>query len=157
MCAPWTSGSWRSTRRRVEAVVKIRADILRSDLKRSIRLVEEGADRMHTLGARVLLERVVQGTRVDTGKAVSNWRVGIGQPTRSVVEPYVPGRGGSTADANRNTAIAAGMSRISSKRPGNEIFISNNVEYQEYIPGFQDAIDNAIRAARMAIQNMRVV
>jgi hypothetical protein len=137
--------------------VKIRADILRQDLKRSIRLVEEGANRMHTLGAQVILERVVQGTRVDTGKAVSNWRVGVGQPTRAVIEAYSPGNGGSTADANRQAALAAGLSRIASKKPGNEIFISNNVDYQQFIPNFANTVDNAITAARMAVENVKVL
>lgn len=137
--------------------MKIRADILRSDLKRSIRLVEEGANRLHTKGAEVILDRVVAGTRVDTGKAVSNWRVGIGQPTRAVIEPYSPGEKGSTASANRTAALAAGRARIASKKPGQEIFISNNVDYQEFIPGFQDTVDNAITAGRMAIENMKVL
>jgi len=137
--------------------VKIRADILRKDLQRSIRLVEEGANKMHTIGAEAILRHVVQATRVDTGKAVSNWRVGIGQPTRAVIEPYSPGKLGNTAEANRNAALSAGLARIATKKPGNEVFISNNVDYQEYIPGFQDAVDSAITAGRMAIENVKVL
>lgn len=137
--------------------MKIRADILRSDLKRSIRLVEEGANKMHTKGAEVILERVIYGTRVDTGKAVSNWRVGIGQPARAVIEPYSPGEKGSTASANQTAALSAGRSRIATKKPGQEVFISNNVDYQQYIPGFADAVSNAITAGRMAIENMKVL
>ena len=137
--------------------MKIRADILRADLKRSRRLFEEGADKMHSDGGRAILRHLTDATRVDTGKAVSNWRVGIGQPTRAVIEAYQAGKKGSTAGANRSMALGAGLARISTKKPGNEIFISNNVDYQEYIPRFQETVDNAITAGRMAIENRKVL
>jgi len=80
-------------------------------------------------------------------------RIPIAPPSR-VAEPTGAGdayRGGFFA------ALSAGLARIATKQPGNEIFISNNVDYQEYIPGFQDAVDNAITAARMAVENVKVL
>jgi hypothetical protein len=137
--------------------MKIRADILRADLKRSSRLVEEGANRMHTVAARAMLDAVIDRTPVDTGKAVSNWRVGVGQPTRAVIDAYSPGKLGSTAPMNRAAAKAAGHARIDTKRAENEIFISNNVEYLQYIRRLDGVEDIAVAAGSAAIANMKVL
>ncbi len=104
-----------------------------------------------------MLDAVIARTPVDTGKAVSNWRVGIGQPTRAVVEAYSPGKKGSTANANREQARAAGQARIDLKKPGNEIFISNNVEYLQYIKQLDGVEDIAVAAGSAAIANFRVL
>ena len=55
------------------------------------------------------LKKLVNTTPVDTGKARSNWRVGIGAPVRSPIETY------GSASAAR-AAINAGFARINSVR-----------------------------------------
>ena len=137
--------------------MKIRVDILRGDLRRSARMVSEGANRLHSRAGRAILNSLVNGTRVDTGKAVSNWRVGIGQPTRAEIEAHNPGKKGSTAEENRQATLVAGLDRISSKTAGQEIFISNNVSYLKYVPRIDETVDNAMTAGRMALGSMKVL
>jgi hypothetical protein len=79
---------------------------------------------------------VVLGTPVDKGVARSNWRVGIGAPTRSVIPAYAPGRKlGISETANARAAIAAGNARINAVRGVSgrglttSIYISNHTDY----------------------------
>lgn len=104
-----------------------------------------------------MLNAVIDRTPVDTGKAVSNWRVGVGQPTRAVVEAHSPGKKGSTADVNKETARSIGQNRIDTKKAGNEIFITNNVEYFGFIRKLDGIEDIAISAGNAAIANMKVL
>jgi hypothetical protein len=104
-----------------------------------------------------MLDAVIERTPVDTGKAVSNWRVGVGQPTRAVIDAYSPGKLGSTAPLNKAAARAAGHARINTKKAENEIFISNNVEYLQYIRKLDNIEDIAVAAGSAAIANMKVL
>ncbi len=77
-----------------------------------------------------MLIEVVLATPVDTGKARSNWQVGVGAPAEGVVSPYAPGkRLGIGETGNANGAINAGMAVIRYSDPDQPLFISNNVEY----------------------------
>ncbi len=63
------------------------------------------------------LKIVAFATPGDTGEARSNWRIGIGAPTRAVIPPYAPGRKiGTSESANAGAAVAAGRARIASLR-----------------------------------------
>lgn len=137
--------------------MKIRVDVLRKDLRRSNRLVEDGANRMHTRAAKAMLAACIDRTPVDTGKAVSNWRVGVGQPTRVEIEAYSPGKFGSTETANRQAALQAGLARIETKQPKQEIFISNLVSYLPYIERLKGVDAIAISAGNAAIAGMKVL
>jgi hypothetical protein len=78
------------------------------------------------------LEKLVVATPVDKGVTRSNWRVGIGAPTRAVIGAYAPGsKLGIGERANASAAIAVGKSRINGVRKGGggletSIYISNN-------------------------------
>ena len=135
--------------------MRIRVDILRDDLARSRKRFEAGADRVHTEAGKALLRGLVRRTPVDIGKLVSNWRVGLGQPTRSEIEAYEPGELGSTANANRNAAIAAGEARIGARAAGKEIFISNSTSYQDYVRGFEARAEDAIQEASAVVDTLK--
>lgn len=117
--------------------------------------------------AKRTLRSLVQNTKVDKGVARSNWRVGIGAPTRSVIGAYSPYPKGSKANgmgssetANAAAAIAAGNARINSVRGisgvglKTAIFISNNTPYIEkaIIGG---GVEISIREAEAVLRSFR--
>lgn len=130
--------------------------------------VENSATRIVKATSKRALRSLVQGTKVDKGVARSNWRVGIGAPTRSVIPAYSPhpkgskGSGlGMAESANANAAISAGLARINSVRGvsgrGLEtaIYISNHIPYpQTAFPS--GMVDVALLEARLEIAGFRV-
>ncbi len=117
--------------------------------------IENSGTRLIVKMSRKALRSLVNGTPVDKGVARSNWRVGVGSPTRSVISAYSPGRHlGIGERANASAAIAAGNAKIDSARPGQgrrfgtSIYINNNVSYiyklntgssKQSSPGFIEA------------------
>lgn len=74
---------------------------------------------------------LVLATPVDTGRARSNWRVGVGRTPSKEIEPYAPGEKLGIAErANAQAAIDAAHQRLAlpSQKPRN-IFIGNKVPY----------------------------
>lgn len=137
-------------------------------IRRRGRQFENSATELVRRSARGALRGLVLNTKADTGKARSNWRVGIGAPTRAVIEPYSPFPKGSKANgagagetANATAAIAAGNARINSVRGISGvglrvgIFISNNVDYinKALIAG---GLEAATVQARAAIRGFRI-
>lgn len=131
--------------------------------------VENAGTRVTQQVAKRALRTLVLNTPVDTGKARSNWRVGIGAPTSAEIDPYVPGRKlGIGERANAAATIAAGNRRIDTSSPGRgnrlglAIYISNNVRYIDKLnsgsslqhPG--GFIDMAILESRLALRTFRV-
>ena len=138
------------------------------NIRRRGRQFENSASRLVRRMARRTLRSLVQNTKADTGKARSNWRVGIGAPTRAVIEPYNPYPKGSKADgqgiaesANASAAIAAGNARINSVRGisgvglKTGIFISNNIPYPQnaFLPG---AVQISTVEARAVVRGFRI-
>jgi len=132
------------------------------------RQFENSASALVRAAAKRGLKSLVFNTKADTGKARSNWRVGIGAPTRAVIQPYSPYKKGSKADgqgisetANAQAAISAGFARINSVRGisgvglTTGIFISNNVDYidKALIPG---SLELASAEARAAIRGFKL-
>lgn len=111
----------------------------------------------------VLLE-LAMATPVDTGEAVSNWQVGVGQAPASVLPPFVPGEKGSTADTNRMAMSDAGIAKIDAYRSGQgqAVHIVNNAKHigplndghSKQAPA--NFIEMAVRAGREAVQNLRI-
>lgn len=129
--------------------------------------IENSATRMVKAAAKASLRSLVTGTKVDKGVARSNWRVGIGSPTRAVIGAYSPyprgskGAGqGQSETANAAATIAAGNARINSVRGASRgletaIYISNAIEYpkQAFPSGL---VELATLEARLAIKGVRV-
>lgn len=137
-------------------------------IRRRGRQFENSASELVRRMARRTLRSLVLNTKADTGKARSNWRVDIGAPTRSVIDPYNPYPKGSKADgqgigesANAAAAIAAGNARINSVRGVSGvglttgIFISNNVDYinKALVPG---ALEASTTEARAEVRGFRI-
>lgn len=93
--------------------------------------VEENADRVVRKVALVADQAVVMATPVDTGRARSNWLVGLGTAPQGTVGQHVPGTKGSTGEANAQESISIGRATIGQRRPGQDIHITNNLDYIE--------------------------
>ncbi len=79
----------------------------------------------------VIDQALVTGTPVDTGRARSNWVVGLGLSTRAI-DAYVPGEEGSTAGANAQAALKQAKDFLDGT-DASVIYISNNLPYIQYL------------------------
>lgn len=92
------------------------------NIQRRGRALENSSSEVVRSAARRALKSLVENTPVDTGRARSNWLVGIGSPSRHVRSPYSPYKKGSKADgagvnetANAQATLAVGIARIDRK------------------------------------------
>lgn len=72
---------------------------------------------------------LVYHTPVDTSQALSNWDVTIGAPANDPHGPYFAGNFGSTRQQSAAQALAVAKETLKSKKPGQTIFIANNLPY----------------------------
>lgn len=105
------------------------------NIRRQGSQIENSATGLTKAVAKRALRSLVKNTPADKGVARSNWRVGIGAPTRVVISAYSPGRKlGIGETSNANAAIGAGIARINTVKGTNRglatsIYISNAVPY----------------------------
>lgn len=85
-------------------------------------------DLVKKVGIRVHHE-VVMATPVDTGEARSNWQMTVGAPALNAIGPHIPGSMGSTRGQNAAESIIKGLNNLDTKRPGQDVWISNNAPY----------------------------
>lgn len=79
--------------------------------------------------ALVASTELIISTPVDTGRARSNWQVGVGEPVFNAREPFVPGVAGSTISENTQQAINEASKKIQTRKPEATIYINNNLPY----------------------------
>jgi hypothetical protein len=135
--------------------------------KRGRQVINSGSEAVRR-AARKSLASLVQNTKVDTGKARSNWRVGIGGAPTAVIQAYSPypkgskaGGLGSSETANASAAIAAGNARINAVRGVSgvglktAVIITNNIDYLDkaVLPG---ALQIATREAQASLRGFRI-
>lgn len=90
--------------------------------KNAAKLVREAAGSVH--------EVVVERTPVDTGQAISNWILSIGNRAGYTRRPFEPGSKGSTALENRSWAIEKGrQTLLRYNNPNSQVAITNNLHY----------------------------
>lgn len=70
---------------------------------------------------------VVAGTPVDTGRAMNNWMISVGNPSRSTTD-----KGGNKASvkAAKRSAADAELAQV---RPFDTVWISNNLPYITFL------------------------
>lgn len=119
-------------------------------------------NRVEDVTVRRTLEVLVELTPVDTGKARSNWLIGRGKPRTAVIKAHFPGKNlGRGEAANRNMAILRGALKIRFGRT-RPIFISNNVDYLEFLNDGSSAqapagfIEMAIAEARRTVRRTKI-
>lgn len=94
--------------------------------------VEKNADELVRKVALAVDSTVVMATPVDEGRARSNWQVNLDAPATGTIEPYSPGREGSTGGENSRAAIEQGKAAIANYKggsPSSAIHITNNLPY----------------------------
>jgi hypothetical protein len=123
------------------------------------RQVINASSKMVRSSAKVALKTLVYNTKVDTGEARSNWRVGVGNPTKSVIRPYVPypkrskGNGqGISETSNARATIDAGNARIDSLRGVSGAGLKTSL----YISNNSDHIDVALLGGTMEVVSAQV-
>ncbi|MCY1553030.1 hypothetical protein D9M68_894720 [compost metagenome] len=72
-------------------------------------------------------------TPVDTSNALSNWQLTLDSPATDEIKPYFPGHMGSTQRASAAQTVNEARSRLGAKKPGQPIYITNNVPYIEQL------------------------
>jgi len=82
------------------------------------------------------LKKLVNGTPVDTGEARSNWRVSLGNPTRSVIPPHAPGKHlGIHEKSNAKATIQEGFQTIEKLKSNSKggavqsLYITNSIPF----------------------------
>lgn len=81
--------------------------------------------------AKTILNVLVQNTPVDTSQALSNWQASINSPITNTRYAINPGRFGSTKASSAAIAYALGELEIDKFKVGQEIHITNNLDYIE--------------------------
>lgn len=103
------------------------------DLANEVRAFSDGLDEVNNQAscevALAIVTNLAPETPVDTSKALSNWRVGIGQKSALAIPPHSPGRHGSTQEASVAATIAEAKAKLAAKKPGETIWISNVLPY----------------------------
>lgn len=76
-----------------------------------------------------VVEHLAYNTPVDTTQALSNWIVTLGSGTDQTRLAFVPGMFGSTHNQSAQQTIQDAVNVLVNKKPGQTIFISNNLSY----------------------------
>lgn len=72
---------------------------------------------------------LLETTPVDTSKAISNWQVSLGSPSKGTYPAYAEGKKGSTKDQSIGRALIEGNNMIERKKPEDDIYIHNDLDY----------------------------
>lgn len=91
--------------------------------------VETNFDRKVNTIALAVDKAILETTPVDTGQAISNWVAVLGGPSSGQIQPYVPGKFGSTHTANIQAAYAQAVYTITPRTGNTPIYISNAAVY----------------------------
>jgi len=114
------------------------ADISELDAKLNevFKGIERGVEMFARVSALEIGKEIISDTPQDTGKAASNWKIGINRPATSVIDPHRPGSHlGLGNSQNVNPAVSLLAKRIKGFKLGkrNVIFISNHVSYIKFL------------------------
>lgn len=133
-------------------------------IRQRARQVEVGVDRLVKKVGLAVDQAVVLATPADTGRARSNWNIGIGRPERGVREPFAPGsKLGIGESQNAQAALAEAQAEIPTRRPGQDIYISNNLDYIEQLNDGSSAqapamfVEQAVETGRELVRRSRVI
>jgi hypothetical protein len=109
----------------------------------------------------VIDQALVTATPVDTGRARSNWVVGIG-PSTEAIDAYAPGTKGSSGGANTAAALQQAKDFLDGT-DASTIYISNNLKYIQYLNEGSSAqapsgfIEAAVQAGIDYVKTLKVL
>lgn len=111
--------------------------------------------------AREIVKDLANVTPVDTSKALSNWVTTIGAPSASNIDAYSVGDKGSTQSTSAAETIAQAENALQAKRPGQTIYITNNLPYIKRLnEGYSKQepagfVERAVLIGRIVIKNFK--
>lgn len=76
-----------------------------------------------------VLNNLLRITPVDTSKAMSNWQIVFDSESSTSISAYAVGTKGSTRKTSYGAALAAGINKLSAKKPSQAAHIVNNTDY----------------------------
>ncbi len=117
---------------------------------RLAKAIERGVNESVKAIAIAVDQAVVSSTRVDTGRARSNWLVSLGKSNKKSIDPYHPGSGGSTEAANEAAALAQAQGVIDSRKLGQSIHITNSVPYIGKLDSWDGMLSLGMQAGMVA-------
>lgn len=100
-------------------------------LRKDIHDIQKKASETAGLFAQMVVTDLTEETPVDTSKALSNWQSSLDFPNRNQILPHFPGSKGSTEVASGKKADEISARILKSKKVGQIIYITNNVDYIE--------------------------
>lgn len=102
---------------------------LANSLEKKIKLIEEAASKTAIGAALIVVEDLAFTTPVDTSEALSNWLTTLRSETSARIPARFLGEGGSTRTASASETISEARSVLAGKKPGDAVYLSNNVPY----------------------------
>lgn len=91
--------------------------------------IEKAASDQAVRVAQTIVGDLAYSTPVDTSKALSNWVVSLETPFLGILPPHYYGESGTSQRASAAETINKARTILKGKRPGQTIFISNNLPY----------------------------
>lgn len=108
---------------------------LANDLDKAVGKIEEQASALGIKVATTIVTDLAFVTPVDESTAISNWLVSVGGPRRAEIDAHYPGKFGSTYGPSAQQTIADAKKVLAGKKPGETIYISNNLPYIKLLNG----------------------
>lgn len=102
---------------------------LAASMERKAKAIDAAASQLAVETAQTIVGDLAFKTPVDTSQALSNWIVTLDSPSDNKIKPHFPGEGGSTQKASAAETINQARKVLSGKRPGQKIYITNNLPY----------------------------
>jgi len=102
---------------------------LAETLEAKAKAIDEAASQTAVDTALAIVGDLAYKTPVDTSQALSNWQVTLDGPAASTIAPHFPGSQGSTYRASAAETIANAKTVLKNKKPGQAIYITNNLPY----------------------------
>lgn len=98
-------------------------------MEAKITKIEKEANQTAIRTAIAVVSDLSYNTPVDTSQALSNWQVSLDNPISGTIGPHIPGHFGSTQFASAQQTIQAAIAVLMRKKPGQAIYIVNNLDY----------------------------
>ena len=102
---------------------------LAASMERKAKAIDAAASQLAVETAQTIVGDLAFKTPVDTSQALQNWIVTLDSPSDAKIKPYYPGEGGSTQKASAAETINQARKVLASKKPGQKIYITNNLPY----------------------------
>lgn len=116
-------------------------------LEQTVAKLPSAASDMAKAAAMTIIQDLALHTPVDVGTAVSNWQMSLDSPIETVIPAFSPSPRGKTIkgkwtntvspeitrEGNVSVLISDATELLSTKKPGQDIYITNNLPYIEIL------------------------